>query len=56
MNLTYETMDKKKSQVLLIIKVDKEEVKKEYDKIIADVQKNAQIQGFRKRKSPDSCA
>ena len=52
MNLTYETVDKEKSQILLKIKVDKEEVKKEYQKILTDVQKNAHIQGFRKGKVP----
>lgn len=54
MELKFETVDKEKSQVLLKITVDQKEVKKEYDSVLLETQKNAQIDGFRKGKIPVS--
>ncbi len=54
MNLTFKTTDKENSQVLLKIKIDKEEIKKEYNKILDEAQKNAEIKGFRKGMAPKS--
>ena len=50
----YETIDKEKSQVLLKITVTPEYIKEEYDKLMKNTQKTAQIQGFRKGKVPIS--
>ena len=54
MDLTFETIDKENSQVLLKIKVNKNEIKKEYDILIKDIQKKAEVKGFRKGMVPIS--
>lgn len=54
MQVSYETKEKERSQILLSITVGKKEVKKEYDKLIQDAQKNAELKGFRKGKVPVS--
>jgi len=54
MDLNFETKDIEKSQVILKITVNKKEIKKEYDSLMAEVQKNANIPGFRKGKVPFS--
>jgi len=54
MQVSYETKEKERSQILLTVTVGKEEVKKEYDKLILDAQKNAELKGFRKGKVPVS--
>lgn len=54
MKLNFETTDKEKSQVLLKITIDKSEIQSEYDKILSETQKKAQLQGFRKGKAPKS--
>ncbi len=54
MDVTFESIDKENSQVLLKIKVKKDEIKKEYDVLIKDAQKKAEIKGFRKGMVPIS--
>jgi trigger factor len=54
MQLNYETESKENSQVLLKITIDKEEIKKSYNELLLDAQKNALIDGFRKGKVPVS--
>lgn len=54
MQLKHETIAKENSQLLLKITVNKEEVKNEYDKLLKETQKSAQIKGFRKGKVPIS--
>lgn len=54
MKLTYELTEQEKSQVLLKITIDKEEIKNEYEKIISELQPEIAINGFRKGKVPRS--
>jgi trigger factor len=54
MQLNFQTENKENSQILLKVTIDKDEVKKNYDELIADAQKNAIIDGFRKGKVPVS--
>ncbi len=54
MNLNYEITDKEKSQVLLKITINGEDVRNEYKKILNEAKENAQIPGFRKGRVPES--
>jgi trigger factor len=54
MQLNFQTENKENSQILLKVTIDKDEVKKNYDEILLDAQKNAIIDGFRKGKVPVS--
>lgn len=52
MKLTYELSEREKSQVLLKVTIDKDEVKDEYEKLILEIQPKVEIDGFRKGKVP----
>ncbi|OHD14505.1 MAG: trigger factor [Spirochaetes bacterium GWC1_27_15] len=54
MQFNFQTEEKDNSQVCLKITVDKEEVKKHYNELLLDAQKNITINGFRKGKVPFS--
>jgi trigger factor len=54
MQLNYQTEPKENSKMLLSITIDKSEIKKTYDELLLDAQKNAAIDGFRKGKVPTS--
>lgn len=54
MELKFETEKKENAEVLLTITVGKEEVQREYKKILTETQKNIVMNGFRKGKVPVS--
>lgn len=54
MELKFETEKKENAEVLLTVTVGKEDVQKEYKKILAETQKNIVMNGFRKGKVPVS--
>jgi len=54
MQFDFKTENKENSQMLLKVTVDKVEVKKNYDELLLDAQKNAVVDGFRKGKVPAS--
>lgn len=54
MDLQYQTETKEKSQVLLTITVNKNEVQDEYKKILDETKDKVEIKGFRKGKVPVS--
>lgn len=54
MQLNFQTESKENSQIVLKVTIDKGEVKKSYQDILIDTQKNIQMPGFRKGKVPVS--
>jgi trigger factor len=54
MELNYDIIEKEKSNILLKITVKEKEIQDEYNKIINEIKKDAQIDGFRKGKVPST--